>query len=215
MEIPFTAGQFLRIFQNYNSSVWPMQIVLLLGAIGIIYVILKNIKYSSKIAAAILALLWFWMGIVYHLLHFTSINKAAYLFGSAFVIQAFLFLYSGLIRSNVSFRYQRNIYGMIGSLFVVYALLIYPMLAHIFGHNYPQMPTFGVPCPTVIFTFGILLWVDKKIPKYLLIVPFLWSMVGFSAAVNLQIKEDLGLFVAGLLSLLLLIMRERKLKYNQ
>lgn len=211
MKIPFTIGQFLSIFQHYNFSVWPMQVLLLVSAIVTIYVILKKTKHSNRIATVILAFLWFWMGIVYHLLHFTSINKAAYLFGSAFIIQALLFLYSGLLKSNLSFRYQHNIYGIMGSLFVVYSLVIYPGLAYIFGHNYPQMPTFGVPCPTVIFTFGILLWMDRKIPKYLLIIPFLWSIVGFSAAINLQIKEDFGLFIAGLLSLLLIVIRERNL----
>lgn len=212
MQIPFTVEQFFTIFQHYNTSIWPMQVVLFLSAIIIIYSILKNIKYSNRIVALILALLWFWMGIVYHLLHFTVINKAAYLFGPAFIIQALLFFYLGVLRSNLSFRYQHNIYGIMGSIFVVYSLIIYPILAYIFGHHYPQMPTFGVPCPTVIFTFGILLWMNIKIPKYLLIVPFLWSIIGFSAAINFQIKEDLGLFIAGLLSLLLIILRERNLK---
>ena len=103
-----------------------------------------------------------------------------------------------------------NIYGITGAVFIIYALLIYPVLGHLLGHIYPKSPTFGLPCPMTIFTFGLLLWTDSKIPKYVLIIPFLWSVVGFSAAVNLRIYEDFGLLLAGLLGTILIIIRDRK-----
>jgi hypothetical protein len=40
-----------------------------------------------------------------------------------------------------------------------------------------------------------------------LIIPFLWSLLGFSAAVQLGIREDIGLLVAGLAGTGLLIAR--------
>jgi hypothetical protein len=86
------------------------------------------------------------------------------------------------------------------------------VLGHLFGHIYPKSPTFGLPCPTTIFTFGLLLWTDKKIPKYVLVIPFLWSIVGFSAAVNLKVYEDFGLLVAGIIGTVLILLSERKTK---
>jgi Family of unknown function (DUF6064) len=56
-----------------------------------------------------------------------------------------------------------------------------------------------LPCTTTIFTFGILLWFDKKIPVSILIIPFAWSTIGFLAALKLGVPEDTGLPVAGIL----------------
>jgi len=70
-----------------------------------------------------------------------------------------------------------------------------------FGHRYPRVPTFGLPCPTTIFTLGILLLASFPFPKSVFIVPFLWSVVGTSAAFQLGVLQDLSLLVSGLLGL--------------
>jgi hypothetical protein len=66
------------------------------------------------------------------------------------------------------------------------------------------------PCPVTIFTFGLLLLADKRVPKYLLVIPFLWSLLGFSAALALTIREDIGLLIAGVLGTILIAVRDRK-----
>jgi hypothetical protein len=92
--------------------------------------------------------------------------------------------------------------------FIALALIVYPILGALTGHAYPRAPLFGVaPCPTAIFTFGILLWARNRVGIYLLIIPFLWSLVGFTAALKLGIREDFGLLIAGLLGTGLLIAR--------
>jgi hypothetical protein len=70
-------------------------------------------------------------------------------------------------------------------------------------------PTFGVPCPTTIFTFGMLLWTKREIPLYIAIIPLLWSLVGLSAALSFGMKEDSGLVVAGVSGFLLIVLRNR------
>jgi hypothetical protein len=89
-------------------------------------------------------------------------------------------------------------------------MVVYPLLGSAFGHAYPRSPTFGLPCPTTIFTFGLLLWTDTKLPKNVLIITFLWSLIGSSAALTLGIFEDTGLLVSGILGVALIIMRDRK-----
>ncbi|MFZ0390895.1 MAG: DUF6064 family protein [Calditrichia bacterium] len=210
MNIPFTIEQFLSVFEKYNLTIWPMQIVLYLLALVAIFLTLKPRKAAGRIISLILAIFWLWMGIVYHLLFFTAINPAAYIFAMLYIVQAILFLVAGIIKTNLSFKFQANLYGLTGALFLIYALLVYPLLGYAFGHAYPAMPTFGAPCPTTIFTFGILLLTVKRVPKYLLVIPFLWSLLGFSAAVNLMIKEDFGLLAAGILGTALIIMKDRK-----
>lgn len=200
MKLPFSTEQFLEVFQNYNLAVWPAQIILWLLAILVIILAIRPRSFSGKYISGVLAFFWLWMGIVYHLMHFTEINKGAYLFGGLFIIQGILFGIVGVWQNKLAFQFKPNLFGLTGGLLLLYALIIYPLLGYALGHAYPASPTFGLPCPTTIFTFGILLWTDKKLPFFLLIIPLLWSLIGFMAAASLGIKEDIGLLIAGLLA---------------
>lgn len=211
MKLPFTVEQFLEIFKNYNQSVYPMQIVLYLLATVAIFLSIRKKRHSSRIINAILAFLWLWMGVVYHLVYFSQINKAAYLFGSIFILQGLLFLYLGVFNDKLSYKIKAGAFGFTGALLVIFALIIYPILGYSFGHIYPASPTFGLPCPTTIFTFGILLWHDKRLPFTILIIPLLWSIIGFFAALKLGIREDTGLLIAGILGFTMIALGNRKL----
>lgn len=208
MKLPFTTDQFLQVFVKYNTGIFPMQIIFYLAAFLIIYFIIKKDESKSKTILYILTFMWFWMGIVYHIIYFAEINKAAYLFGLLFIIQGGLFLYS-LRKGDVLFSNKNNIYSFIGWLLIVYGLFIYPVFGYLNGHLYPAAPILGAPCPTAIFTFGILLFTNR-LPKILLIIPVLWSLLGFSAAIQLSIIEDYGLIISGLLTLGLILYRDAK-----
>ena len=210
MSLPFTVEQFVGIFQKYNIAVWPMQIILVLIALLALFLSLRKFSYSDKMTSIFLGFFWLWIGIVYHLIYFTSINKAAYLFGILYIIQGLIFIFVGGIKSKLSFKLQPNSYGVIGSLFILYSLIIYPILGYFLGHVYPKNPTFGLPCPTTIFTFGLLLETDKIVPKYVLVIPLIWSIIGFGAALSLGVKEDYGLLIAGIVGFILIFIRDRK-----
>ncbi|MBD3305865.1 hypothetical protein GF339_05730 [candidate division KSB3 bacterium] len=210
MNIPFSIEEFLHVIEQYNTTVWPMQGIFYLLALVMLGLAYKKIRYTDKIISSLLAFFWFWIGIVYHMIFFTEINKLAYAFGILFIIQAQLFFVSNWCKSQVSFHYRKDLYGITGAVFFIYALLIYPLLNYLLGHPYPKMPTFGLPCPTTIFTYGLLLWTDKKIPKYLLVIPLLWSLIGLSAAAQLGIYEDYGLLIAGIVGTGLILFRDMK-----
>ena len=210
VRLPFTTEQFMQVFGNYNLSVWPMQIILyILGVIAVILAI-RPVRGSDKIITVILSFFWLWMGVVYHLIFFTEINKVAYLFGIIYIIQSFLFLLTGVYNSDLSFNLKFDSRGFTGIIFIFYALIIYPIWGALAGHHYPNIPIFGLPCPTTIFTFGLLLWTTQRFPKYLLIIPFLWSIIGFSAALNLAVYQDYGLLIAGILGTILILLRDKK-----
>lgn len=210
MKFPFTVEEFLNVFKSYNESIFPFQFIFYLIAFFSIYLIFKQHLNNGKIISAFLSFFWFWIGIVYHLMFFTSINKAAYFFGSLFIIQGFLFGFYGIIKSAISFEFQNNYFNYIGIIFISYALIIYPILGYLLGHQYPYSSTFGLPCPTTIFTFGILLFVNKKIPVLVLIIPLLWSVIGFGAALNLSIYEDYGILAAGIVGFVLLVVSNKR-----
>ncbi len=212
MKPPFTIEQFLQVFKNYNLAIFPMQIIFYLLAATVIYFSIKKSSASDKMINVTLSFFWIWMGIVYHIIYFSVINKVAILFGTVFIIQGLLFLYFGVFKSVLSYKFESNRYGITGAIIIAFALLFYPVLGYIIGHVYPTSPTFGLPCPTTIFTFGLLLWSAKKLPLTILIIPFLWSIVGFFAAFSLGIFEDSGLPIAGLTSIVMVLVHNKELK---
>jgi hypothetical protein len=207
--IPFTTEQFLQVFQSYNQAVYPLQWILFFLAVAAVFLALKPGSFSNRVIAALLASLWLWMGVAYHLFFFTHINVAAYLFGFLCVIQALILFISGVIRRELNFSPRLNTSGIVGGVLITYALIIYPVLGYIFGHVYPQSPTFGTPCPTTIYTFGLLLWTQGRTPLQVLIIPFTWSLIGFTAALILGIREDTGLLVASILGTSLIVWKNK------
>ena len=199
--MPFTIDQFFEVFGRYNEAVWPMQIIINLLAIMIIVLLFRPRPCSSRIIAATLSFFWAWMAIAYHFVFFTAINPAAWLFGSVFLAGAIYFAWLGLITDKLQFSLSGGIRGWTGGLLILFSLIVYPLLGLIFGHRYPTMPTFGVPCPTTILTIGVLLFAIAPFPRTIFIVPILWSAVGSFAAVNLNVPQDYGLSLAGLIGL--------------
>jgi hypothetical protein len=210
MTFPFTQEQFLTIFARYNLTIFPLQIIFIIIGIIALWFTIKKSQISDRIILLILIFFWFWMGIVYHILFFSSINPLAWVFGVLFVIEAVLLIYFGVIKKLVGFSLTQDRYTLIGLVFIGYALVIYPVIGTVTGHGYPQLPTFGLPCPTTIFTFGLFLMADKKFPLPLLVIPLLWSTIGFFAALSLGITEDYMLLVAGVVGTALIIMKNRK-----
>lgn len=200
MNFPFTQEQFFSVFQSYNTSIWPSQILLYILAFLILYLIHTSGKDSHKIVSGILGGFWLWMGVVYHWGFFSSINPAAKLFGFLFVLQAIFFLYEGLIKENLTFSYSNSLTTKLGIILIFFGTIIYPILGYFSGHIYPNSPTFGLPCPTTIYTLGVLFFV-KKLPIYLMIIPILWSAIGFMAAKAFGVTEDIFLLIAGIISL--------------
>jgi hypothetical protein len=104
------------------------------------------------------------------------------------------------LAGRLRFRWRGDAASWVGALFVLYALVLYPLLGWWMGHGYPGGPSFGAPCPVTIFTFGMLLFARGGNALWgVAIIPFLWSLVGFTAALKLGIVEDFGLLAAGIL----------------
>ncbi|ULQ54311.1 DUF6064 family protein [Flavihumibacter fluvii] len=210
MKVPFTIEQFLQVFKDYNLSIWPGQIIFYLLGIIILFFTIKKTSYSNLVINIILSFLWLWMGIIYHLIFFTAINKGAYLFGFIYIIHSMLTLYYGAFKSTLTYHFTYSFYSFTGGLLICYALIFYPIIGFFVGHSYPAAPTFGLPCPTTIFTLGLYLLTETKMPKFMLIIPTLWSFIGYSAAFQFGILEDIGLLISGIIVTSLILFRDRK-----
>jgi hypothetical protein len=101
---------------------------------------------------------------------------------------------------------------VVGTIFVAYAMIVYPILGTMTGHAWPYAPIFGVaPCPTTIFTFGLFLWTVRKFSNWILVIPFIWSLIGFSAALQLGVPEDNGLVIAGVIGSAMVFVRNMRM----
>jgi hypothetical protein len=207
--MPFSQAQFFEVFRHYNEAVWPMQ--WLLNLLAIVAIVLAVRGQSARLVSVILGGFWIWMGIAYHWIFFARINRVAIAFGALFVIQGLLLLWMGVARSRIHFRVRTDLSGALGLTLITYALLLYPALGYLIGRRYPEIPTFGLPCPTTIFTFGLLLWTESSVPLRLVVIPAAWSLLGFSAARSLSMNEDYGLLIAGILATAQLVLRARQL----
>jgi hypothetical protein len=62
-----------------------------------------------------------------------------------------------------------------------------------------------LPCPTTLFTIGMLAFLLPPYPRSPLIVPVLWCLVGVQAALLLGVHQDLGLLVAAVVGIALMM----------
>jgi hypothetical protein len=205
MRLPFTPEQFFDVFRRYNEAVWPVQWVL--ATLGVLAVVLalRGGARASRWVSVLLALLWFWMAIAYHLAFFADLSPVGIAFGLAFGVQAALFSWLAARPRLTSYRPRSAATMGVGALLITYAIIIYPALGYAWGHRYPANPTFGVPCPTTIFTLGLIVWASPSLPRRIAIVPLAWAVVGTSAAANLGVTEDFGLLGAALLTVGMLV----------
>lgn len=197
MDMPFTAAQFFDVFQHYNVDVWPAQLVVLALALAVLVLVHRGRASDGRWIAGALALLWAWMGVAYHFAYFTVINPAAWGFGALFLLGALALAWVGVVQGRLTFGRRSDARGWTGGALVVFALVVYPALGWSMGHRYPAVPTFGLPCPTTLFTIGVILFARGAVPRSILVVPVLWSAVGTTAAFALGVYQDLGLLVAG------------------
>ena len=210
MNIPFSDDQFLRVFQSYNTAIWPAQVVLhAFGSVLAIAALPSLQRWARMAIPPGLALLWGWSGIVYHIGFFADINPVARFFGMTFIVQAIVLLIWGLRAPALRFRPLTRFTSAVGIALLTYALVVYPVLNFRLGHAYPSMPTFGAPCPVVIATFGFLALASPRAPWVAWVIPVLWAAVGTSAALTLGMREDLGLPVAAILAIAVRVRSQR------
>ena len=209
--MPFTREQFFELFVAYNAAIWPAEVVAYLLGIAAVLALVRPGRAAGQLISAILAILWLWTGLFYHMVYFARINPAAYVFGALFVAQAALFVLAGVSGSRLAFRFAQKPVKLLGAALIAYALVIYELLGLVAGHGLMQGPLFGVaPCPTVIFTLGVLVLAEPPVPWWLLPIPLAWAVIGTSAALTFGVAEDLGLAVAAVLVLVSLQLAGRQ-----
>jgi hypothetical protein len=197
MQLPFTREQFFELFAAYNARFWPVLIALWIASAGVSVLLFSRRPPPNRWICALLAAHWAWSALAYHAAFFSRINPAAWIFALLFLVQAALFVWLGIVRRRLFFALPHNRrQALVAWLFVGYSLF-YPAINAMQHHTVSKIPTFGVPCPTTIFTAAILMLAAPR-SWPLAIVPLAWSLLGGSAAVLLDVRADYALPIAGI-----------------
>ena len=195
MGLPFTSDQFFSVFAEYNRSFWFVALALWFASAAALAGAWRNPRQWSGALMYLLATLWIWNAVAYHALLFTRINPAAWLFAGLFTIEGVL-LFWAVARRRIKPLSLTGPFSGLGIALACYALA-YPFLSFWIGHLYPEIPTFGVPCPTTILTIGVLLAVGGGPPLSLALIPAAWAFIGGSAALLFGVWTDYMLLAAG------------------
>ena len=207
MKRPFTFDEFLEMLERFNTDWWPTHVIMYTLAAVAIFLAIRKTRFSGSIVTAILSLFWIWVGYVFNLLYFSKLYHMAYLFVGLYVLEGIILAWVGIFRKNLSFSVRADLFGLTGGIMIIYALIGYPLVGYFTGRGPDHLLYTGMmPCPTAIFTLGMLLWTEKPLPKIVPVIPVVYALSGF-VPVKLGVVEDVGLVVAGIVTGFLLIYR--------
>lgn len=208
--MPFTPSQFLALFEQYNAAVWPLQAVTLAAALWVVVLLaVRPGRRSTDLAAtAVLVAFSLIVGVGYFGFGFArQLSPAGYLFAAIFLGEAALLAHATFRPGALTFSAAPGWRTAASAIVLAYALVGYPVIGLLAGRAPVESPWLGVvPCPTTIFTIGLLLRSTSRTPARFLLLPIVWSFVGTMAALRFGILEDLGMTaaaLAGVASLLL------------
>jgi hypothetical protein len=208
MQLPFTREQFFDLFAAYNSALWPAVVVLWIASVVVSVRLMSSRRPSDRWISALLAAHWIWSAVAYHAVFFTRINAAAWVFAALFLVEGALFLWVGVVQRRVSFAPRGGPWALLAWLLIAYSL-VYPAINAAQHGTWVRIPAFAVPCPTTIFTAGLLI-LARDVPWRLSVVPVIWSLIGGSAASLLGVRADLVLPIAGLALATAVVVRGRR-----
>lgn len=214
MNLPFSQDAFFALFGQYNAALWPLIILFYALATASVALLFRPGRTAAMFSALVLGAMWAVSGGGYHWMFFREINPAATVFGALFLLQSALLVLLPLRDASFRFAAAADARSAVGLLLIVFATVLYPLWGWHAGHVWPAMPAFGVaPCPTTIFTIGMLLMGPWRVVRWLLIVPGLWAGVGGIAAVLLGVPQDFALLAALVLVIVFAVARVSEMRF--
>jgi len=191
--LPFDAESLFAFFAQYNRAIWPAQVFAwLLGAAALVLAV-KPVSVGGRLIGAILLAAWAFSAVVFHYLHFATINFMAPFYAAFFLAEAVLVGWALLARAR-EFRFRPSLSGWAGLGLAGFALVAPPLIDGLAGHGWLSARLAGVtPDATALLSVGLLLLIHGRAPLYLLVIPLLWAIVGGWTAWFIEAPEDLVL----------------------
>jgi hypothetical protein len=174
----FSPKTYDRLFELYNVAIWPAQIFALALGLAIWILLSRATASGGRFVTAVLAASWLWVGVVFQMRRYATINWAATYFGWTFVLEAALLLWLGVFRPRLTFGMPSDRVGWLGSGMFLFALWAQPLADLLLGRSWRRLEIFGVaPDPTVIGTLGLLMLASGRGRRPLIFIPVIWCLI--------------------------------------
>jgi hypothetical protein len=194
----FSPRTYYRLFELYNSELWPLQLLFLTLGAAILLLWRSRSKMAGRALATLLALFWLWVAWSYHSQRYATINWAANYFALAFALEALLLLWLGVVRGHLNLAAAGS--QRLGMALFIFAWLFFPLLAPLLGRSWMQAEILGMmPDPTALATLGILLLCGARPLWWLWPVPVVWCLI---SGVTLWTMGSPDFWIAPLVALL-------------
>lgn len=167
-------------------------------ALAAVFLLAFRQRWAHRAISALLAVLWSCMALALWDDQGLGVWGGVWL-GALFAIQSVFFLVEGVGRKGedggwgrLRFEPRASAGPVAGGLFLLYSLIVHPLLAA-FEVGPFRGPVLGLPFQGVLFTFGLLLFLERRFPRSILFLPLAWAAVGGLTAVG---QPDPGLLAA-------------------
>ena len=194
---------FFNNVSAYNVSIFPMQIITLVVAIVLTYLLfVRPSTIVNKLIKIYLSFTFVWFVLMFP---FEGVFKI--IFGLVHIVIAILF-FIDIFTAKIEFKFPETSGKRYFMLFLIFsAFALYPLIEYMSGHLYPKILLFGVaPCPTIIFSLALLIGAVPKVGKLIFIL-LIFSAIssGLSVPIMLGVWADLLLLVSGIYGLITLV----------
>jgi hypothetical protein len=176
----FSARNWARLLEGAHRDLWPLQLVLVVIAAVMVWSARRRPVTSARWCLVLLALTWAGVAWSFHWTRFAAINTAAPWFAGAWMVEALLLLAWAVGRARPD---RTPATHLVGLAIAAIALAGYPLLAPVTGRPWSQAELVGLtPDATALFTTGLLLALPVRWRAWLLVLPVLWLVVGWTTA---------------------------------
>jgi tetratricopeptide (TPR) repeat protein len=150
-------------------------------------------RAAHIILCLLLALLW--VSVASRALADSPPSRPLSYWGALAILEALLFAGLGAIGGKARLEARHGAWAVLGAVFLVYSLLVFPVLGQVFDILVFRKSVFELPFPLVLFTCGILFFAPGAGTDFLLGVPLFWALWG-GPGNSLDRVEIVGLQVA-------------------
>ena len=199
--MPFSPQTYYRMFESYHEAVWPLHLVVLAIVIAVFMLLRRRDRWTGIAISALLAAGWVWVGVAFHIQRYAQINWVATYFGAAFIVQAGLLIWYGVIRRQLTFPGPDDETGRLGPAVLVVALVVPPVAVLAQDRGWSQVDlAWLTPDATAMMTLALLLGATPRSPRLLLVVPLAWCAVAAATLSALESPEAWVPVAAGIAS---------------
>ncbi len=202
----FSQQTYYRLFELYNLEWWPLQILALVLGAAVLAMGWRGGDRAGRAIAAILALCWLWVAWGFHWQRYASINWAASYFALAFLAQALLLLWLGVLRGRLTPAPATRLQQRAGLGLLLFAVLVFPVMGPLLGRSWTQAELFGMaPDPTALATLGVVLLAGARQAWGLFPIPVAWCLLSGATLWAMESADFAVVPLAALLALILAV----------